>query len=99
MTDPIVKFTLDVTAQCDTQLEGFCVRFLKERGFNVTAPHAKWETVGDFKTRLGISYMTVSRKTKDTPNRPNVELQRGSQKRIVAILSNPDFDAYCVANK
>lgn len=99
MTEPAVKVTLDVTSDCEEALEKYCVDFLKGRGFNIAAPNAKWETVGDFKKRLGISYMTVGRKIKPWPGRPSVLLQRGKQNRIVALLSNPDFDAYCVANK
>lgn len=96
---PEIKFTLDVTAQSEEVLEKWAADYLKERGFNVVAPHGKWESVGDFKKRLKISYSTISRKVKETLNRPAVTIQRGSQNRIVAILSNPDFDAYCVANK
>lgn len=97
---PEVRVTLDVTSQSEEVLEKYCVTFLTERGFNVTRPHTKWESVGDFKDRLGISYGTVAKKVRDTPRRPNVVIQRGEKsKQIVAILSNPAFDAYCVANK
>lgn len=100
MPDPTVKFTLDVTADCETVLERYCVRFLKERGFNVSEPHTKWETVGDFKARLRISYGTVANKVRPSPMRPNVLVQRGEKNRqIIGILSNKDFDAWCVANK
>lgn len=96
---PPFKVTLDVSGDSEVIVEKWARDFLVGRGFNVTEPHGKWESVGDFKKRLGISYMTVSRKVKETLNRPAVTIQRGSQNRIIAILSNPDFDAYCVANK
>lgn len=97
---PAFRVTLDVSADSETVIERYCVQFLKDRGFNVTAPHTAWESVGDFKKRLGISYGTVANKVRPTASRPNVQIQRGPLNRqIVAILSNPDFDAYCVANK
>lgn len=101
---PEVKITLDVTCPSEEILEQYCVDFLTGRGFNVARPNEKWETVGQFKDRLGISWMTVTRKVKAQPGRPNVLLQYSSdkkskRKRILAILSNPDFDAFCVQNK
>lgn len=92
------RVTLDVTADNEDVVEPWAIKFLVDRGFNVVAPNAKWESVGDFKKRLGISYMTISRKVRPTPGRPNVVIQRGKS-HIIAILSNPDFDAYCVNGK
>lgn len=100
MQEPAVKVTLDVTSDSESVLEGYCVRFLKERGWNVTAPHEKWETVKDFIARLGICHQTLSRKLRPDERRPNVVVQRSQKsKRILAILSNADFDAWCVEGK
>lgn len=103
MPDPIVKFTLDVTAQCDTQLEGYCVAFLTERGFNVTRPNDRWEKMGDFLSRVRLHPEGLRRKLRQ-PDCPNVRFQYSKSpkslgKQRLAILSNKDFDAYCVANK
>lgn len=97
--EPIVRVTLDVTCDSETVVEKWATDFLVGRGFNVSAPHGKWERIGDFKNRLGICYETLTRKLKDLPHRPNVVVQRGGSGRLLAILSNPDFDAFCVANK
>lgn len=94
------RLTLDISAENEEVVEPWAVQFLRDRGFNVEAPNSKWESVSEFKDRLGISYGTVATKVRETPNRPNVQIQRGTKsKQIVAILSNPDFDAYCVRNK
>jgi hypothetical protein len=98
--EPPVRVTLDVTCDSETVVEKWYVDFLIGRGFNVAAPNGNWESVGDFKKRLGISYTLVAKKIKPRDDRPNVLIQRGSKNRqIVAILSNPAFDAFCVANK
>lgn len=104
MPDPAVKFTLDVTADCDAALERYCTNYLIDRGFNVARPYAKWETVGDFRSRLGIRQETFRRKIRQSPSRPNVQLQYsespGSKRqRVLGICSNKDFDAWCVAGK
>lgn len=97
---PEFRVTLNVSADNEDVVEPWAIKFLEGRGFNVVAPNAKWESVGEFKKRLGISYGTVAAKCKTKANRPNVQIQRGSlNKQIVAILSNPDFDAYCVNGK
>lgn len=98
------RVTLDVSADNEDVVEPWAIKFLQDRGFNVVAPNTKWESVGAFKDRLGISYMTVSRKVRPLPERPNVVIQRSRTAtdklpRIIAILSNPDFDAYCVNGK
>jgi hypothetical protein len=103
MLEP-VRVTLDVTADSEEVLEGYCVTFLTGRGFNVSRPYEKWETVGDFRSRLGICAETFRRKIRQTPGRPNVQLQYSDQpaskrQRVLGICSNKDFDAWCVAGK
>lgn len=91
------RVILDVCADNEDVVEPWAIQFLEGRGFNVVAPNAKWESVGEFKKRLGISYGTVANKVRPRAERPTVLVQHGPlNKQIVAILSNPDFDAYCV---
>jgi hypothetical protein len=101
---PEFRVTLDISADNEEVVEPWAVKFLTDRGFNVTAPHSKWESLTAFCRRVGVHTSTVDRKLRPWDGRPNVSIQRstkvGTKKpRILAILSNPDFDAYCVANK
>ena len=79
-------------------LEKWAIAHLKERGFSVRAPD-QWETAGEFCRRLQIHNETL-RRNAERSDKPHVVIQRGAVSgKIVAILSNPDFDAFVVRNK
>lgn len=94
-----VAFSLQIEAPNDTALENWAIAHLQERGFSVRAPNQEWETAGAFCRRLQIHNETLRRHAERT-DKPNVLLQRGTVSgKLVALLSNPDFDVFVTRNK
>lgn len=90
--------TLTVNASADAALEKWAKGFLEKRGYAVATAHQQWETPAQFCKRLGIHYMTFDR-TLDEKGHPNVVLRRGPAGRLIELLSNQEFDAFCRRNK
>lgn len=100
--DPIhFKVSIDVSAKSESVVTAFCVQHLKQRGFNFTEPHEKWETPTQFKERIGrpnhksfldaVALWIGRGKT--------LMIFRGPTGRIQELCSNADFDAFCQRNK
>lgn len=93
---PRVLIELDPEVS-ETAVTAFCILHLKERGYHVSSPNEKWETITDFRRRLGIHSETV-RKALADPLCPQVQVHRG-EKRIIELVSNPAFESFCLRNK
>lgn len=98
----VVGETSDLSAEATDKLrEAWAINFLRGRGFNVTAPGAKWETPTEFRTRHKIGWEGIHRALK-RPGCPNVVIKWSASRlrpRILGIRSNLDFDAFVVRNK
>jgi hypothetical protein len=103
MSDTVqFKMTLEITAKNRAVLTPFCVDHLKSIGWNVAPAHAEWESKRAFMKRLGL-------KNHDSVNRDidlwiargnNLVLHRTPQTgKLMEILSNSDFDAFCKRHK
>jgi hypothetical protein len=102
MPDPSVKFTLDVTADCDAVLESYCVKFLAGKGYTLVPPSAPWERGGRFCKRVGITPSTLNAMVRRFTERGGIApklARRGISKRVMAIQSNPAFDQFCLSLK
>jgi hypothetical protein len=98
MSDPVTfRATLDVTGASEAHVTAFAITHLRTHGYSVTAPNESWEKLKVFLKRLGISY-THFRRVIQHPHRPDV-LVFPTTARVQEILSNPDFDAFCLRNK
>ena len=100
MSDKAVQFEVvfKVKAPTEQLITDYCITHLRDRGYSVTRPRATLETVSQFIARLGICYETLHRSLK-RPGCPNVEINRGDSGRITSILSNAEFDQFCLRNK
>lgn len=93
------KVTLDVTAESESHITGWAVDHLRKLGYHVVRPNEHWETIRAFLDRLGANYMTIKRALKK-PDCPAAQIQWSeSCKRMLAIRSNPAFDAFCRRHK
>jgi len=96
MTEPLIKVTLDVTAESSEVLEAYCVPFLRSLGYHVVPPNSKWEPKGKFIERVGIDHDKFHRKLTEWSLRGNViPLTHDTSKRVRSLLSNPEFDQFC----
>lgn len=99
MSDEVqYKITLDLTAKSESLFTDLCVAHLRERGFNVTEPNEQWETLGAFMRRVGLrrneSFHESLRAWEERGH--NIFRRNGkSSNRIIELLSNPAFDAFC----
>ena len=97
------KATFELETTSEAAATEFAIGHLKERGYSVTAPNAKWETVGEFNKRLGISKQGVRRALKRA-GCPHVIIQLSDGKgpggkRITGICSNSEFEAFLLKRK
>ena len=81
----------------DSVISEFCVGHLKEQGYGITEPDAKYETPGNFLKRLGLwPTYPLSEAIKRYEARGNyVPVTRGPTGRLREILSNEGFDKFC----
>lgn len=99
---PEIKFTLDVTAQCDKQLEKYCADFLTGRGFYIVAPGKPWERVTTFCKRVGIHSHKLAELVERHEARGGQPVRldrRGVSRRVMAMQVNPEFENFCRATK
>jgi hypothetical protein len=102
MSDPVhFKLTLDVTAKSQDVLTQFCSDHLRSIGWHVAPAHSKWESVKGFMTRLGIErHASVHRDIKLWKSRGfTVEINKSQTGYLREILSNADFDEFCLRHK
>ena len=100
MNDPAFRVVLETDSKAsEAVLESWAVSFLRERGYDVAAPNETWETLSQFCERLGISPNNVRARFIDNPIAPKILTHRGLTGRILQILSNAAFDAFCLKNK
>ena len=95
------KVTLDVTAESEEHITGWAVSHLQRLGYHVAAPNEKWETPTELMRRIGLSKsetLHASIKVWAGRGRP-VPTHRTATGRLMELVSNPDFDAFCRRNK
>jgi hypothetical protein len=103
MSDPVqIEITMKVAAKNQDVLTQFCADHLRSAGYNVAPANSKWESKREFMKRLGL-------KNHDSVNRDidlwiargnNLVLHRARPGgKIMEILSNSDFDAFCKRHK
>lgn len=98
MSDPVqFRATLDVTAASEDVVTGFAIDHLRERGYSVTAPNEKWETLGEFMRRNQISrHEAVHRYIAAWETRGHkIPVRLSPTKCLRELCSNPEFDAFC----
>lgn len=88
--------TLDVTAESEEIMATEFARYLKDRGWHVAPPHEHWEALGKFIERVGLRghdafYRRFDEWTKRGQSIPLLK----KNKRLMGLLSNSSFDAYC----
>ena len=95
------KVTLDVTAASEDAVTEFAIGHLRGRGYTVSAPHAKWEPLGEFMRRLGLSrHEAVHRYIHSWEARGHsIPVRLGPTKSLRELCSNPEFDAFCEGKK
>ena len=88
---------LDITAKSEAEFVRFAVHFLRNRGYDVSEPNAKWETPKEFNSRLNLCPHGLSRAL-NRYKHPICSVHRTPTGRIREVLSNHAFDEYCRKN-
>lgn len=98
---PTFKVTLDVSADSEAVIAGYCVKFLSELGYHVMPPGKPWERVGTFCKRVGFHAHKFNELVRRFESRGgNVRLdRRGVSRRVMAMQVNPEFEQFCLATK
>jgi hypothetical protein len=102
MSPPVkIEMAMLVTAKNQDVLTQFCADHLKSIGYNVAASHYKWESLKEFMARLGIErHASVHRDIEHWRQRGNTVLTHHAPTgKLMEILSNADFDAFCKRHK
>lgn len=97
------RFTLTLEGLSSEALTEAIIKHLESLGYGVTPPNERWETPSEFLQRLGLSKHEVltSALRHWTARGHKILCVRGGgdRGRIRELLSNPDFDAFCLRNK
>ena len=101
MTESTAEFHLTLTAPTEAAINDAMIARLREQGYNVTPAGAQWERPGEFLDRIG--------RCRNFPLRATIRAWRerggtvlsldGLSGRVLELLSNPEFDAFCKRNK
>ena len=90
------KAVIDITADSEPAFEEHAIKFLRMKGYSVSVPYSKWETIKEIADRLGVAASTVSRRI-ENHRRPNIQLDRSKTNRVLYVLSNAAFDNFCTS--
>jgi hypothetical protein len=79
----------------------FAKTYLKERGYSVSPPNAKWEKTGEWRHRLKLNWRTsLNDLIEQWQGRGHhIPVSRGPTGRLKELLSNKAFDEFCVRFK
>lgn len=90
-----------VTAPTEQVATAWAEQHLRARGYSIFPPGEKWEALGNFMQRIGISnYSSITRSIKYWIARgENLPIRRTASGRVIELLSNPAFDEFCQRNK
>jgi hypothetical protein len=85
----------------DDAVTGFAVQHLRERGYNISESRQNWESKKEFMARLGLeNHDSVNRDIRLWRKRGGTILTyHGASGKLMEILSNTDFDAFCKRHK
>lgn len=94
-------FTLTLEAPDQGMINLKLVAYLRDQGYHVADPNDTWETITQFLRRNGLrKYESFHRALRAYEGRGNKIYRRvGKTGRIIELLSNPAFDAFCRRNK
>ena len=91
-----VRFRVEFIAPTRDGLIEQLANFMGEEGYFVSKK-VEWEKIGSFRKRMKLAHEALH-KILASPQCPPVELHRGSaRKQLLAINSNPVFEAFVVA--
>jgi len=95
------EVSLRVSAGNEEAVTEFAKNHLRALGWNVSAPHNRWEKLGDFMRRIGITnYDSLHRSIDLFRERGGtIIVDRTETGRTTGLLSNRDFDKFAVRNK
>jgi uncharacterized protein with von Willebrand factor type A (vWA) domain len=95
------KFTLTLEAATQDEINARMAAHLRDQGYHVAEPHDTWETLTRFMRRIGLhkseSFHESLRAWEERGNK--IFRRAGPSGRLIELLSNPAFDAFCRRNK
>ena len=100
MTSPVViHFSIDAPSQED--IDRKFIEYLRDRGYHVAEPNEAWETLAEFmrRNRLRKNESFHAALTAWEARGHKILRLVGKSGRIIELLSNPAFDAFCRRNK
>lgn len=101
MNAPPVVFMLTLEAPTQEAIDAHFIKHLRALGYHVSAPNEHWETLSSFMRRIGLrkseSFHESLRAWEERGNK--IFRRVGPTGRIIELLSNPKFDAFCRRNK
>lgn len=97
-SDPsLLLAQIDDLGAATNRFEDCVIRWLRDRDYAVSK-NGRWEKPGLLAARLGISIKHLCRRRKH-PRCPEHAAETGPCGRVLAISSNPAFEAFLLANK
>lgn len=94
-------FTLTLEAPSQDAIDDAMIAHLRAQGYHVSEPNEQWETLSAFMRRIGLSRNESFHESLSAWEDRGFKIFRriGKSGRIIELLSNYDFDAFCRRNK
>lgn len=96
-----MTFLLTLEALTQAEIDAKLIAHLRDQGYNVSAPKETWEKPREFLDRIGRNRNFPLRASiREWHRRGGTVLSLdGVTGRVIELLSNPAFDAFCRRNK